>query len=120
MKKTLVAGLLAIAGGMLFLRTAMAFDVNAGPIWSNSDAQTKCPGVCEGLKWNGQWTTTVPGQVCGIVQGADVPVGPIWSNADAQTKCPSQLSRVTWSGQWTTTVPGRMSVCGCNPPPPTR
>ncbi|WP_437547810.1 mannan-binding protein [Sorangium sp. So ce367] len=28
------------------------------------------------------------------------------------------ISRVTWNGQWTTTVPGRMSVCGCNPPPP--
>ncbi|TKD01354.1 mannan-binding lectin [Polyangium fumosum] len=120
MKKLLVTSLFAIAGGLLFLRTAMAFDVNAGPIWNNADAQNKCPAVCSGLQWNGQWTTTVPNQmsVCGTVQGVDVPVGPIWNNDDAQTKCPSQISRVTWSGQWTTTVWGQMSVCGCNPPPP--
>jgi hypothetical protein len=120
MKKALVAGLFAIAGGLLFLRPAMAFDVDAGPIWSNPDAQSKCPAVCSGLKWNGQWTTTVPNRmsVCGTVQGVDVEVGPIWHNVDAQAKCPAQLSRVTWSGQWRTTVAGRMSVCGCNPPPP--
>ncbi|MDI1428835.1 mannan-binding protein [Polyangium sorediatum] len=120
MKKLLVTSLFAIAGGLLFLRTAMAFDVNAGPIWNNADAQNKCPAVCNGLQWNGQWTTTVPNQmsVCGTVQGVDVPVGPIWNNDDAQTKCPSQISRVTWSGQWTTTVWGQMSVCGCTPPPP--
>ncbi|WP_433931509.1 mannan-binding protein [Sorangium cellulosum] len=118
--KTLVAGLFAIAGGVFLLGTAMAFDVGAGPIWNNADAQSKCPAVCGSLRWNGQWTTTVPGQmsVCGTVEGLDVPVGPIWNNDDAQTKCPEQLRRVTWSGQWTTTVPGRMSVCGCTPPPP--
>ncbi|WP_437278665.1 mannan-binding lectin [Sorangium sp. So ce375] len=120
MKTKRVAAVLAIAGGVLFLRTAMAFDVNAGPIWNNAYAQTTCPSVCGSLRWNGQWTTTVPGQmsVCGTVQGVDVPVGPIWNNDDAQTKCPSQLRRVTWNGQWRTTEPGRMSVCGCNPPPP--
>jgi hypothetical protein len=48
-----------------------SIDVNAGPIWSNQDAKTKCPATCANvnLKWNGQWTTTVPGQmsVCGCV-----------------------------------------------------
>jgi len=102
--------------------TASAFDVNAGPIWNQQDAQAKCPGVCSSLSWNGQWKTTVEGQmsVCGTTVGVDVPVGPIWNNQDAQTKCPSQLSKVTWNGQWTTTEPGKMSVCGCNPPPPAK
>jgi FtsP/CotA-like multicopper oxidase with cupredoxin domain len=49
--------------------TPTAQDVNAGPIWNNDDAKTKCPGVCQGTKgvWNGQWKTTVEGQmsVCG-------------------------------------------------------
>ncbi|WP_210330696.1 mannan-binding lectin [Aliikangiella sp. G2MR2-5] len=47
-------------------------DVQAGPIMSNSDAQTKCPSTCKNAssalgKWNGQWRTTVPGRmsVCG-------------------------------------------------------
>lgn len=122
MKRKLAASLMVLACGATFVRMALAFDVNAGPIWNNADAQSKCPAVCAGLLWNGQWTTTVPGQmsVCGTEQGVDVPVGPIWNNTDAQTKCPSQLARVTWSGQWTTTVPGKMSVCGCTPPPPAR
>jgi len=118
MKKMLISSLFGIAACVSFLPMAMAIDVNAGPIWSNEDAQSKCPAVCGGLTWNGQWTTTVPGRmsVCGTIQGVDIPVGPIWSNEDAQTQCPAQLAKVTWSGQWTTTVPGRMSVCGCNPP----
>jgi FtsP/CotA-like multicopper oxidase with cupredoxin domain len=47
------------------------WDVDAGPIWNNSDAQTKCPAACtqkaSGGTWNGQWTTTIPGtmSVCG-------------------------------------------------------
>ena len=119
MKNIIVFGLVAMISVIASIRPALAFDVAAGPIWNNNDAQGKCPGVCGGLTWNGQWTTTVPNQmsVCGTVQGVDVPVGPIWNNTDAQTKCPAQLRRVTWSGQWTTTVPNRVSVCGCNPPP---
>lgn len=46
-------------------------DINAGPIWGNNDAETKCPGVASAYDgtWNGQWTTTVPGEmsVCGVV-----------------------------------------------------
>lgn len=49
--------------------TPASQDVNAGPIWNNDDAKAKCPGVCQATKgvWNGNWTTTVPGQmsVCG-------------------------------------------------------
>ncbi len=47
-----------------------AWDVKAGPIWNNQDAQTKCPTVCKnknGGVWNNQWNTTIPGtmSVCG-------------------------------------------------------
>jgi hypothetical protein len=118
MKPSMFVGLFAVAGVLSAVGTALAFDVKAGPIWSNGDAQNKCPQVCGGLSWNGQWTTTDPGKmsVCGTSEGVDVPVGPIWNNTDAQTKCPNQLKKVSWSGQWTTTDPGKMSVCGCNPP----
>lgn len=47
-------------------------DVEAGPIWNNSDAQTKCPATCASKGgWNGQWTTTIPGEmsVCGCCGG---------------------------------------------------
>jgi len=51
------------------LPTPTSKDVDAGPIWNNDDAKTKCPGVCGKTKgvWNGNWKTTVPGQmsVCG-------------------------------------------------------
>lgn len=46
--------------------------VNAGPIWNNTDAQTKCPTACSqaGGQWNKQWTTIVQGvmSVCGCCQ----------------------------------------------------
>ena len=45
--------------------------VNAGPIWNNDDAKTKCPRTCDsvGLKWTGQWYTNDPGKnsVCDCV-----------------------------------------------------
>jgi hypothetical protein len=46
-------------------------DANAGPIWNNDDAPAKCKPACEWYGgWNGQWRTTVPGQmsVCGCNQ----------------------------------------------------
>ena len=58
-----------IAAGM-----GECLDVQAGPIMSNSQAEAICggaSGACGNsssiLKWNGQWTTTVPGKmsVCG-------------------------------------------------------
>lgn len=48
-------------------------DIEAGPIWNNDDAKQKCPDACtEHGGWNGQWTTTIPGQmsVCGCNCGA--------------------------------------------------
>ncbi|WP_197460226.1 mannan-binding lectin [Sphingorhabdus sp. M41] len=45
-------------------------NVNAGPIWSQQDARTKCPAVAasQGGEWTGQWRTTVQGRmsVCEI------------------------------------------------------
>lgn len=105
--------------------TAPAFDMQAGPIANQQQADQLCPQVCS-VKWNGQWTTTVPGQmsVCGAqpfqpgLQGyGNIQVGPIFSNQEAQTKCPASLAQVKWNGQWSTTVPGQMSVCGCSDPP---
>lgn len=39
--------------------------IEAGPIWSQSDAAKKCPEVAQanGGTWNGQWRTTVPGKM---------------------------------------------------------
>lgn len=41
--------------------------VNAGPIWSQPDAEQVCPGVCQNKmgrkwKWTGQWRTVVAGE----------------------------------------------------------
>jgi hypothetical protein len=40
-------------------------DVPAGPIWSNDDAQAKCPAICAsyGGTWNGQWKTVIEGKL---------------------------------------------------------
>jgi FtsP/CotA-like multicopper oxidase with cupredoxin domain len=40
------------------------WNLAAGPIWDNNDAQQKCPQVCTArdTTWNGQWVTTQPGQ----------------------------------------------------------
>lgn len=99
--------------------------VEAGPIWSNADAQTKCPALAKanGGTWNGQWRTTVPGRmsVCEITLKPSngkyvietIEAGPIWSQMDAEKKCPAvaKSNGGSWNGQWRTTVPGRMSVC---------
>ena len=110
--------LLAVVG--LAPAQAFAKDIQAGPIWSNDDAQTKCPVAAAAVHgtWNGNWTTTIPGvmSVCGVddISAQDVDAGPIWNNNDAQTKCPVAAAAVngTWNGQWRTTVEGEMSVCG--------
>ncbi|MBL9029878.1 MAG: mannan-binding lectin [Caedimonas sp.] len=104
-----------------FAGIAGAVDIDAGPIWNNGDAKTKCPNVCKGkgMTWNGNWVTTVPGKmsVCGCDPATDVNAGPIWNNDDAKKKCPNvcEGKGMTWNGNWVTTVPGKMSVCGCMP-----
>jgi hypothetical protein len=39
--------------------------IEAGPIWSQSDAEKKCPEVAKahGATWTGQWRTTVLGRM---------------------------------------------------------
>ncbi len=51
--------------------------VEAGPLWHNADAQNKCPTVCGGARWTGQWFTTVPAQmsVC-VCEDITPTVGP--------------------------------------------
>ena len=111
--------IIALCYAFAFSGFASAVDINAGTIRNQSDAQTKCPGVCssKGYSWNGNWTTTDPGKmsVCGCEGATDVNAGPIWNNADAKTKCPSvcEGKGMQWNGQWTTAVQGEMSVCGC-------
>lgn len=60
------------------LPSVTSHDVQAGPIWNNQDAQGKCPAVCakDGSTWNGQWTTTIPGQmsVCGCQTNGSIVV----------------------------------------------
>ncbi len=46
----------------------LCWNVSAGPIWNNGDAQGKCPTACgKTSTWNGQWVTTQAGKesVCG-------------------------------------------------------
>lgn len=122
---------LAVASALLCLTMPFAAaaqgrttDVEAGPIWSQSDAQSKCPEVAEanGAQWTGVWKTTVPGRmsVCELrlkpgrnydLRGVEA--GPIWSKSDAERKCPevAKANYGVWTGEWSTTVPGRMSVC---------
>jgi hypothetical protein len=40
-------------------------NVEAGPIWNQADAQTKCPQIAKanGGVWDGQWRTTIPGRM---------------------------------------------------------
>lgn len=100
-------------------------DIEAGPIWSQADAELKCPVAATAVqgRWNGQWVTTVPNEmsVCGVIGAspqnvgelANIEAGPIWSQDDALVKCPvvAAATRGAWTGQWRTTEWGKMSVC---------
>lgn len=59
------------------------YTVNAGPIWNNQDAAAKCPGMCAPpARWNGQWWTTVQGQmsVCECVGPViEAPAQPVYA-----------------------------------------
>ncbi|WP_437714289.1 mannan-binding lectin [Sorangium sp. So ce448] len=94
MKTKHEAAVLAIAGSVLSLRTAVAFDVNAGPIWNNDDAQTKCPSQLRRVTWNGQWRTTEPGRmsVCGC---NPPPRGDVTATGVATLDVPNRPMQVT-------------------------
>jgi hypothetical protein len=78
MKKPIVTMILCISILVSFSTNALAYDIEAGPIWNNADAQGKCPATCSnfgaGWKWNGNWVTTVPGKMS--VCGCDFTVDP--------------------------------------------
>lgn len=63
---------------LLLMQISKAFDAKAGPVWTDADADGKCPAVCShfGARWNGQWSTTVEGvmSVCGCLPGAGTTV----------------------------------------------
>jgi hypothetical protein len=122
---TVGAALLGLALPSIVWAQSRTVDVEAGPIWSQSGAESKCPEVAKanGGTWNGHWRTTVPGRmsVCeirlsrpsGKYVTKSVEAGPIWNQSNAEKKCPevAKANGGTWNGQWRTTVPGRMSVC---------
>jgi len=120
-RRVAILAILLAAGG---IAAHAAENVDAGPIWNNMDAQSKCPGVCSaaGGTWNGNWLTTAPGQnsvcSCDIQKRGkkqNYNAGPIWNNTDAGTKCPAVCTSHgrTWTGNWHTTVQGQMSQCEC-------
>jgi hypothetical protein len=60
MRNIVLSGLLSM---VLFSMSHFAFaecaDINAGPIWNNEDAKSKCAVVCDKhhLTWDGNWRT---------------------------------------------------------------
>lgn len=122
--KSIFALLLIVSVVFGFANNAFALDVKAGPIWNNDDAKAKCPVAAQvyDAEWNGQWTTTVWGEmsVCGTdlsyipPMSGNVFAGPIWNQDDANFKCPvaAFAAEKSWNGQWATIIPGKMSVCG--------
>ena len=61
----IAAALLGAALPPVAVAQGRTIEVEAGPIWSQSDAQSKCPGVAKanGGTWTGNWRTTVPGRM---------------------------------------------------------
>ena len=127
---SVAVALLGLALPSVAAAQTRTIDAEAGPIWSQSDAEQKCPQVAtkNGGVWTGQWHTTVPGRmsVCELRLRLpnenyvrSVEAGPIWSQTDAERKCPevAKVNGGAWTGQWRTTVPGRMSVCEVRLPP---
>lgn len=62
-----LAGIKSAMQSMTLANPICYCDYQAGPIFNTSDAQQKCPPVCQSHGgWNGQWTTVAPGtSVCG-------------------------------------------------------
>ena len=113
-KKLLFAALLAAS---TFAAPAYATDLTVpadGKIANDAAARGgACQKVCDKVKWNGQWVTTVQGKmsVCGTAYG-NVDAGPIWNQADAEKKCPT-VTKTTFTGVWTNETGNANAVCGC-------
>ena len=103
------------------IASAINANIEAGPIYSSSEANNTCPTTCDNYDsgWTGQWFTTVPNAMsvctCSILGPwtIDIEAGPIYSGSDANSTCPNVSAPYgDWNGQWVTTVPNAMSVCG--------
>ena len=72
---------LSMAGAVLPGGVASAQEIEAGPIWNQADAQTKCPAACGPRGWSGGWRTTQVGRMsvcaCGPARPAPGPVVPM-------------------------------------------
>ena len=122
-KHPCTVALLSIVFIFFICGTAPAFDVKAGPLYNQFDANQKCPNVCNWYGgWNGNWNTIswATMSVCGCNSGLasdnpyDKNAGPISTDAEAAVRCVSPCQYYGgWAGIWRsiTTV---MAVCQCN------
>ena len=102
-------------------------DVEAGPLFNDGEAKTKCPTLCTApAHWNGAWRTTKKA-VMSVCSCEDPPppvirtvvTGAIKSNIDAKTKCVKACKApLQWNGAWRTTKPGKAASCDCIEPSP--
>ena len=81
---------------------------DAGPLWNQMDAQTKCPDVCRrsgGRTWDGNWKTTEPGRasVCSCQGAGAAPPG-------AGAAC-SAGARGACAGCSVQCAPGQRAAC---------
>ncbi len=72
--RTIEWGKMSVCGAKGGTTSSNPYDAPAGPIWSNSDAPAKCYAATRYYGgWNGNWTTTIWGQmsVCGANEIVD-------------------------------------------------
>ncbi|MEN8160059.1 MAG: hypothetical protein ABFS41_08315, partial [Myxococcota bacterium] len=80
--------------------------VEAGPIWSGTDAKTKCPSVIRAIRWGGQHGASTCGCRAGVRSATvNVQVGSL-DASQARERCTAACGQVAWTGQWWTTLPG--------------
>ncbi|MDE5112476.1 MAG: mannan-binding lectin [Trichodesmium sp. St7_bin2_1] len=67
---TIIPGEMSVCKTNLSYIPPMSGNVFAGPIWSNKDAEKKCPVAAYAAEksWNGHWATTIDGEmsVCSL------------------------------------------------------
>ncbi|OUS23834.1 hypothetical protein A9Q99_26895 [Gammaproteobacteria bacterium 45_16_T64] len=72
--RTIEWGKMSVCGTNEGSTSSNPYDIHAGAIWSNADANAKCHAATQYYGgWNGQWTTTVWGSmsVCGANEIVD-------------------------------------------------
>lgn len=110
-------------------------DVEAGPLFDQTEASTRCPTVCAApAKWNGRWRTVKAGiqSVCAcedppttVPAGTVTQVGTgfIKNTAGARKVCAKACTAPwRWNGEWR--AKGKKATCDCvavaTPVPPTK